>query len=103
MAQLQAELEAVIAAAGGDQAKGMADIEIILARYEPEIDAFVPEIEAFYDSQIAAADDSQRETLINTKTASSAFLRGMTSHVRTVAPDFITAAASAPATTGALG
>ncbi|MNT18313.1 hypothetical protein D3C72_1535050 [compost metagenome] len=101
LVQLQSELEAAIASAAGDQAKGMAEVEIILARYEPEIDAYAPEMEAFYDSQIAAADDPQREALINTKTQKSAFIRGMTSHVRKVAPQFIMTAAPAPATTEA--
>lgn len=96
--QFQTELEAAISAAGGDQAKGMAEIEIIIARYEPEIDAFVPELEAFFDSQIAvAANDAEREALTTAKTSNSTGLRGMANHVRTVSPQFITAAAAAPA------
>lgn len=98
LTQFQTELEAAIAASGGDQTKGMTEVEIILARYEPEIDAFVPELEAFYDRQIAAAaDDAQRQALTTAKTANSTFLRGMVDHARTVAPQFITAAAATPA------
>lgn len=99
LALFKSELEAAIAASRGDQAKGMADIEVIIARYEPEIDAFAPELEAYFDAQIAdAADDAQRQTLIAAKATNSAGVRGMTNHVRTVAPDYIKAAAPPPST-----
>ncbi|MNS85879.1 hypothetical protein D3C72_1197560 [compost metagenome] len=98
LAQLQSEFNVAIAAANGDQAKGMADIETLLARYEPEIDAFALDLEAFFDGQIAAADDdTRREALIATKAAKIASLHGMADQVRTIAAQFITAAAAAPA------
>lgn len=92
LAQLQSELETAIAAAGGDQSRGMAAVEAIIARYEPEIDAFVPELESFFDAQIAiATSDEQKVSLAESKADNSLRLRGMVQHIRTFAPDFIAA------------
>lgn len=64
MESLQTELTAVVDGPdGGDEAKRLADADVILARYQPDFDAFATTFEAFLDTQLAAAtaDDERQE------------------------------------------
>jgi hypothetical protein len=99
MAQLQPELEAAITASGGDQTKGMADVDAILARYQPEIEGFAAQLEAFIDSEIAATtDESKRQQMTAARAQVGPALRGIPAQIRAGAAQAIAAQAAAPAT-----
>jgi hypothetical protein len=58
--QMGEEMGAAIAAAGADRAKRTADLDAIQARYQPEMDAFATDLEAFVLPQIAAMPADQQ-------------------------------------------
>lgn len=99
MAQLQPELEAAIIASGGDQTKGMADVDAVLARYQPEIEGFAAQLEAFIDSEIAATtDENKRQQMTAARAQVGPALRGIPAQIRAGAAQAIAAQAAAPAT-----
>ena len=99
MAQLQPELEAAITASGGDQTKGMADVDAVLARYQPEIETFATQLEAFIDSEIAAtADETKRQEMTTARAQVGPALRSIPAQIRAGAAQAIAAQAAAPAT-----
>ncbi|PQZ78617.1 MULTISPECIES: translation initiation factor IF-2 [unclassified Brevundimonas] len=98
MAQLQPELEAAITASGGDQTKGMADVDAVLARYQPDIEGFATQLEAFIDSEIAATtDDAKRQQMTEARGQVGPALRGIPAQIRAGAAQAIAAQAAAPA------
>ena len=98
LAQMQPELEAAVKASGGDQAKGMADVNAVLARYQPDIESFAVALETFFDGQLATApDDATRQQLTAAKAQVGPMLRGIPDQIRAGAPEAITAMAAAPA------
>lgn len=52
MATMRGEMQAAFTAAAGDQAKASADMDVIAARYQPQVDAFALELDAFITSQL---------------------------------------------------
>ena len=50
MEEMGAEMQAAVTAAGGDQAKATPALDAIVAKYQPEADAFAVELEAFIAS-----------------------------------------------------
>ena len=99
MAQLQPELEAAITASGGDQTKGMAAVDAVLARYQPEIEGFAAQLEAFIDSEIAATtDENKRQQMTAARAQVGPALRGIPAQIRAGAAQAIAAQAAAPAT-----
>ncbi len=98
MEQMQGELETAITAAGADQAKGMADVDAIIARYQPEVDTFIADFEAFIDAEAAnAPDDAARAQLEGAKTGVRTALSGLPAQIRAGAQAALTAQATAPA------
>lgn len=98
MEQMQAELETAITGAGPDQAKGMADVDAILARYQPEIDTFITDFEAFIDAEAGAEpDETKRAQMTGAKAGVRAALSGLPAQIRAGAQAALTAQAAAPA------
>ena len=54
MEAMGGEMEAAVAAAGGDQARLSSDLDVIVARYQPDADAFAEELNAFIASRIGS-------------------------------------------------
>ena len=80
--QMQTELEAAVTGAGADQAKGMADVDAILARYQPDIDSFITDFEAFIDAEVAAeTDETKRAEMSGAKMGVRAALGGLPGHI----------------------
>jgi hypothetical protein len=97
MEQMQTELEAAVTAAGADQVKGMADVDAILARYQPDIDSFITEFEAFIDAEAASeTDETKRAELSGAKMGIRAALSGLPAQIRAGAQAALTAQATAP-------
>src|SRR5690606_10769665 len=98
MEQMQGELEAAVAGAGADQTRGMADVDAILARYQPEIDGFVAEFEAFLDAESAASPDKLPPAEAESaKAGVRAALAALPAQIRTGAQSALAAQATAAA------
>jgi hypothetical protein len=98
MEQMQGEIEAAITGAGADQAKGMADVDAILARYQPDIEGFIVAFEAFMDTEAAGApDDATRQEMLGAKAGVRMALTGLPAQIRTAAQASFAAQAAAPA------
>ncbi|MBW8303777.1 MAG: hypothetical protein K0M78_07515, partial [Brevundimonas sp.] len=102
MAQMQTELEAAITAAGSDEARGLADVDAILARYQPEIEGFIVDFETFIDAEAAAeTDEAKRAQMTGAKAGVRAALSGLPARIRTSAQTALTAQAAAAQTPAA--
>ncbi|WP_332657091.1 hypothetical protein [Brevundimonas sp.] len=98
MAQMQGELEAAVTGAGADQTRGMADVDAIIARYQPEIDGFIVDFETFIDAEAAAeTDETKRAQMTGAKASVRAALSGLPAQIRAGAQTALTAQATAPA------
>ncbi|WP_339914641.1 hypothetical protein [uncultured Brevundimonas sp.] len=83
MSQMQVDYQAAITGAGGDQTRGMADVEVVLTRYQPDIDRFIADFNAYIDARATAApDDAARQELMSVKDAVGPSLRGMADDLR---------------------
>ncbi|WP_339932570.1 hypothetical protein [uncultured Brevundimonas sp.] len=83
MAQMNTEFEAAVDGAGGDQTRGMAAVNAVLARYQPDIAAFLTDFDQFIDSQAAGApDDAARQGMGAAKTAVRQSLEAMPDQMR---------------------
>ncbi|WP_292032003.1 MULTISPECIES: hypothetical protein [unclassified Brevundimonas] len=99
MAQMQPELEAAVRGSGGDQAKGLADVNVVLARYQPDIEAFATAVEGFFDAQIAAStDDAAKQQMTAARAQVGPALRGIPDQIRAGVPQAIASLNAAPAT-----
>lgn len=84
MTQMQSEFRAAIGDAHGDEARGMAAVDAVLARYHPEIVSFLNDFDRFIDSQAATApDDTTRQALTAAKSAVRQSLENMPDQMRT--------------------
>ena len=101
MESLQTELTAVVDGPdGGDEAKRLADADVILARYQPDFDAFATTFEAFLDTQLAAATaDDERQELTEARAKIGPAIRGISPQIRLAVQQAIAAKAAAPAAT----
>jgi len=52
MEAMHDEMQAAVIAAGGDQAKAEADLDAIVARYQPQTEVFADELAAFLTTQL---------------------------------------------------
>ena len=96
--QMQTELVAAVTGAGADQAKGMADVDAILARYQPDIDSFITDFEAFIDAEVAAeTDETKRAEMSGAKMGVRAALGGLPAQIRAGAQAALSAQATAAA------
>ncbi|HYD26414.1 translation initiation factor IF-2 [Brevundimonas sp.] len=98
MELMQGELETAITGAGSDQARGMADVDAILARYQPDIDSFIADFETFIDAEAAAeTDEAKRAEMSAAKMGVRAALSGIPGQIRAGAQAALSAQATAPA------
>lgn len=80
--QMGEEMGAAITAAGPDRAKRTADLDAIQARYQPEMEAFASELEAFVLPQIAAMPADEQAGARTGFEAGMAQIRGLPAMVR---------------------
>ena len=101
MESLQTELSVVVDGPdGGDEAKRMADADVILARYQPDFDTFATTFEAFLDSQLTTAtDEAERQELTSARAKIGPAIRGISPQIRMAVQQAIAAKAAAPAAT----
>ncbi|WP_297803861.1 hypothetical protein [uncultured Brevundimonas sp.] len=83
METLKEELSAAIEAAGTDANKLSSDVDGILARYQPEIEAFTGKLDLFFAGQIAAQqDETVRSQLETARTVTNNTLRGLPAQIK---------------------
>ncbi|MGV9006996.1 MAG: hypothetical protein ACOH1H_09705 [Brevundimonas sp.] len=98
MMQMQAEFRTAVTGAGGDEARGMAAVDAVLARYHPDVEAFLTDFDQFIDSQAAGATDATtQQSLMAAKTAVRQSLEAMPEQMRSGARTAIAAQVAAPA------
>lgn len=67
MKAMSEEMQAALAAKGGDAAAARADLDAVQARYQPEADAFAEDLAAFIRGQAAQVpDEAQRAQVLAT-------------------------------------
>ncbi len=64
IAAMETEMQAAVAAAAGDTARRDAALDAILARYQPEADAFAEEVSAFINGRAALAPEPRRPAML---------------------------------------
>ncbi|GAA0641603.1 translation initiation factor IF-2 [Brevundimonas lenta] len=99
MDQMKAELQVAMDDPATDAAGKTAATDAILNRYQPEIDAFAGELEAFFRSEAGKPENvSQRDQLLAAADAAPPAIRGIPQIVRTAVQQALTAppAAAAP-------
>lgn len=83
MDQMQSEFGAAIEEAHGDEARGMAAVDVVLARYQPDIASFLNDFDQFIDGQAASApDETTVQALISAKSAVRQSLEGLPGQMR---------------------
>lgn len=82
MAQMEIDMQAAISAADGDQAKLTASLDDVVARYQPDADAFADELKVFIDSQIGAMPLEAQEALRSSAPLIDAQVRGAPAQAR---------------------
>lgn len=87
------EMQAAITAAAGDRAAAGAALDAIVARYQPEADAFSDELKAFFDAKAATGTEEQRTELATAASSVVPMIQGLPALVR----GQIEQAAAAPA------
>ena len=98
MDEMKGEIETAVAGAGADQDKGMADVDAILVRYQPDIDGFIAAFDTFIDAESAAApDETRRAELQGAKAGVRAALSSLPAQVRAAAQTALAAQAAPPA------
>jgi hypothetical protein len=60
MEAMGAEMQTAVTDAAGDRVRAGAALDVVVARYQPEADAFADELVAFIASQMANAPEEQR-------------------------------------------
>ena len=60
MQQMAMEMQTAVTAAAGDTAKANTDLDAIVARYQPDADAFAADLEAFIAAQSATGTAEQQ-------------------------------------------
>lgn len=94
MQQMATEMQSAVTAAAGDTAKANADLDVIVARYQPEADAFGDEVAAFITAQSATAPAEQQAQMAQMIPMITAEITGVPAKAKT---DVLAAAASAAA------
>ena len=77
------EMQTAITDAGGDKAKADADLDAIVARHQPEVDAFAAQVETFITAQAAVAPAEEREGMIAEAATAVARIKTLPTLVRT--------------------
>lgn len=97
MEAMSAEMQAAATAEGADEAKVSADLDAIVARYQPEADAFAAEVQHAFEAKAAAStDETEKTQLAANATQVVAVIKGVPAMVR---GQVVTAVAGAAAAT----
>jgi len=98
MEAMGAEMQTAVSDAAGDRGKASAALDVIVAKYQPEADAFADELIAFINSQLANAPEEQRAQMTAMAPMISAQVKGAPAQVRAEALASMDAAAAPAAT-----
>lgn len=83
MEAMGAELETVVEANMGDAVRRDAEVNAVLARYSPDIEAFASQLQAFLVQQAAVAETPQEAQALNSAaTSAGAAIRSIPGQVR---------------------
>jgi hypothetical protein len=82
MEAMGAEMQAAITAAAGDRAAADAALDAIVARYQPEADAFSAELKAFFDARTAAGTEEEKVQMAAAAAAVVPMIQGLPAMVR---------------------
>lgn len=94
MTAMQTEMQTAVTAAGGDQAKANADLDAIVAKYQPQADAFADDLDAFITSQLPSMPEEAQQQVAQMGPMMRAQITGAPAQMKAAA----LAAAAAPAT-----
>lgn len=100
MEAMGGEMQAAITAAAGDTAAADAALDAIVARYQPDADAFSAELKVFFDAKAAAGTEEQKAEMASAASTVVPMIQGLPAMVRGQITQAAAAAAAsaAPAT-----
>lgn len=82
MEAMEVEMQTAVTAAGGDQAKAAADLDAIVARYQPQADAFADDLDAFITSQLPSMPAEAQAQLVQVGPMMRAQITGAPATIR---------------------
>lgn len=91
------EMQDAVTAAGTDTAKRSSDLDAIEARYQPEVDAFITDLQAFIETQAGALSPDQAAQMRAGVAAALPQIQGITHQVRGQIEQGAATAAAPPA------
>lgn len=94
MQQMGTEMQAAVTAAAGDTAKANTDLDVIVARYQPDADTFADEVAAFVTAQSASAPADQQAQMAQMIPMITAEVKGAPAKVKA---DILAASAASAA------
>ncbi len=98
MQAMAGEMQSAITAAAGDQTRGNAALDAIVARYQPQADSLAADVQTFLDAKMASSTDEQEKaSLASAGPAAVAQIKGVPAMVRGQMVQAAAAAAAAPA------
>ena len=100
MQTMQTEMATVISNTAGDTARRDRELDAIVARYQPEADAFAGAVEAFAAGQAAMMPADQQAAIQARIAEALAQVRGVPNQIRTALVSAAAAAQAAPAPAG---
>ena len=83
MESMAGEIRAALAAAGGDEARAGGELDAIVARYQPEADAFADEVAAFINAEAAKDQEASPAELSAALSGAVAAIKGIPGQIRT--------------------
>lgn len=82
MQQMATEMQTAVTAAGSDSAKANTDLDAIVARYQPEADAFATDLEGFITAQSATATAEEQAQAAQMGPAMVAQIKGIPAMIK---------------------
>jgi hypothetical protein len=82
MQAMGAEMQAAITAAAGDKAAADTALDAIVARYQPDADAFSAELKAFFDAKAATATEEEKAEMATAVSTLLPTIQGVPAMVR---------------------
>lgn len=82
MDAMGAEMEAAVTASGGDRARLTMGLDAIVAKYQPDADAFAAELETFLAAHIPSMPEEQRAQMTQMGPMLSAQIKGAPAQAR---------------------
>lgn len=82
MQAMGAEMQAAVTAAAGDQAAADAALDAIVARYQPEADAFAVDLKAFFDGKAATGTEAEKTEMATAASTVVPMIQGLPAMMR---------------------